>query len=398
MKKSILFSCLLAVAGASLTGCQESYENVSDHNNVWNPVTDPVTTIFLDGKTDVSTQELSVKMAQPVDYEVKVTYDVNSSKVEDYNAIYGSDAIILPSEYYDFSNNVATIDAGSVTSTSAKISFLNLKSLDESCTYVLPVSIVDANMGVLKSRETSYYVFRASALVNVVADMTGTYVSYVKPGQAPMLSSMTKMTFEALIYPETFLHPDAGENLTTLMGTESEFLIRVGDVGIEANQIQISTADSKKFTSTSWLLDTHKWTFLTVAIDLEEKTATVYFNGLQKGGVESVTYPGPIDWNVADCYIGYSFNNKRDFQGYMSEVRVWNKILTPAEINEPNHFYRVDPESEGLVAYWKFDEGSGNLVHDYANGYDMYVPATWPGGSDAPSSIGWVQVTLPPAE
>ncbi|GLL55309.1 hypothetical protein KUBF_29710 [Bacteroides finegoldii] len=32
-----------------------------------------------------------------------------------------------------------------------------------------------------------------------------------------------------------------------------------------------------------------------------------------------------------------------------------------------NHFYYVDPKSEGLVAYWKFDEGQGVSITDYAN-------------------------------
>ena len=63
----------------------------------------------------------------------------------------------------------------------------------------------------------------------------------------------------------------------------------------------------------------------------------------------------------------------------MSEFRVWNRVLTPDEINERNHFYTVEPDAPGLVAYWKMNEGQGNLIHDYANGYDLtsHNPLTW---------------------
>ena len=48
----------------------------------------------------------------------------------------------------------------------------------------------------------------------------------------------------------------------------------------------------------------------------------------------------------------------------MSEVRIWNRALSKEEINSENHFYSVPVDSEGLVGYWKLNEGSGNTVID----------------------------------
>ena len=31
----------------------------------------------------------------------------------------------------------------------------------------------------------------------------------------------------------------------------------------------------------------------------------------------------------------------------------------------------MDPKSEGLVAYWKFDEGQGMSITDYASGNNL---------------------------
>lgn len=51
-----------------------------------------------------------------------------------------------------------------------------------------------------------------------------------------------------------------------------------------------------------------------------------------------------------------------------------------------NHFYTVDPASDGLLSYWKFDDGAGQVAKDYtANGYDLTI-------EDEPT---WVPVSLP---
>ena len=48
--------------------------------------------------------------------------------------------------------------------------------------------------------------------------------------------------------------------------------------------------------------------------------------------------------------------------------------------------YEVDPASEGLVAYWKFNEGAGNVITDQTgHGNDIT-------GSGDPT---WVQVEIP---
>lgn len=61
----------------------------------------------------------------------------------------------------------------------------------------------------------------------------------------------------------------------------------------------------------------------------------------------------------------------------MSEVRIWNRALSQDEINLENHFWYVDPDSDGLVAYWKFNEQTGAMtVKDWSGyGNDMQLHA-----------------------
>lgn len=106
----------------------------------------------------------------------------------------------------------------------------------------------------------------------------------------------------------------------------------------------------------------------------------MYFDGVLKGSVQTGNYRQPINWNTASgditdgprgFYVGYAYDANRYFNGYMSELRVWNRILSEDEIRTPNHFYYVSEQSEGLAAYWKMDEGTGNSIRDHANGYDL---------------------------
>jgi hypothetical protein len=49
----------------------------------------------------------------------------------------------------------------------------------------------------------------------------------------------------------------------------------------------------------------------------------------------------------------------------------------------------VDPATEGLIAYWKFDDQSAYVVKDYSgNGNDL----------KANSALSWKNVSLPAAE
>lgn len=389
MKKSFNIAIALMVGAAGMfTACNESFEDVE--NRVYDEGYAPTSTMFL-GQVDEATQTLSCRLASPAPHDTYIKYGVNEKMVEIYNAANGTDAVILPAENYEWIESTVLVKEGKINSSKAEIKFFNLNDLDDTFTYVLPVLIEGSPVGVLENYRTVYYLFRAGSLINVAGNLTHTCLTFVNEGQTPELGNLEQMTFECLIYPYQFTN-----TLSTLMGIEGGFLFRIGDAGIPSNQLQL--ASSPNATDPAWKFDTNKWTFLTVTFDGTTGDVNVYFNGVKKGDTQ---YAGrrTVNWNVKSddraCYIGYAYDTNRDFQGLISQVRVWNKILTLDEINARNHFYTVPVDSEGLVFYAKFDEGSGTLVHDYANGYDMSTPATYPGKSEAPEKLGWQEVSLP---
>lgn len=378
-------SVAMLLAVASVTSCQDDYENVADNNMVFDTATDFVNINVIDGKTDEMTRTLGVRIAQPQAEQVYVTYGVVDSKLDEYNTVYAAEAILLPADNYSIADPVAVVESGAIESTRVSIEFKGLAALNTDFIYVLPVSVVNSTIPVVNSTATTYYVFRGAALINVVTDMTGNYLKYVNPGNASQLSGLTQITVECLMYPDSF-DKNGKETIQSIIGIEGNFLLRIGDAGVPKDQLQL--AASPNVTDAAWKFETGKWTFLTFTWDSATGEVNVYFNGIKKGATQISHTGRSVNWNAANCYIGKSYNDDRDFQGKMSEFRVWNRVLTPDEINERNHFYTVEPDAPGLVAYWKMDEGQGNLIHDYANGYDM----------TSQNPLTWISVSLPEKE
>ncbi len=105
------------------------------------------------------------------------------------------------------------------------------------------------------------------------------------------------------------------------------------------------------------VLDTGVWYHL-VAV----KNGTVvrtYINGVQD---DSGTAPSTTN-DVTNHRIGAMYTTNPDyyFNGTIDEVRIYNRALTADEIYQN---YLGNVTTAGLVSWWKFDEGYGNVLHD----------------------------------
>ena len=382
MKTSKYLSiCAILAAGAFMGSCNEDMETFDNKISV--DGASSVTTLLLDGGADAATYTLQAQIPQPAAQEVTITYAVDPSLVDMYNEVYHMNAIMLPEEYYSIPDPVAIINADGIKSSTVAVEIKNLGEIDEDYIYCLPVTVASSSIPVLASKKTKFFVVRGASLVNWVTNLTENFLSLANPSQATNLANMSQITVEALVRPGSDFGDGNDSGISTWIGIEGSRLLRFGDAGVPPLQLQF--ANSSNVTSSQWTIEKEKWQFLTFTYDASTGVCQFYIDGVQKGGDISSTNRGSVSWNSSQTFIGKSYSNNRDFQGDMAEVRVWNRILSKEEINSKNHFYKVDPESDGLVAYWKMDEGDGNRIHDYANGYDMTANAT----------LTWLPVALP---
>lgn len=374
------------LAGVAMVSCQDDPENFD--NAVFAPATNTVSQVAVRTTDSELTGYVSASIARKSDTDVTVQFGADPSKVELYNALYSQNAEMLPADYYTIPDPFGTIVAGANTTGQILVKFVNLQNLEfNGKIYVLPVSVVSAPVEI-QGNSTYYFVVREASLISVVANMNKTNAKYNIGEQATELGGMTQMTVEALLNPKAFDHM-----ISTFMGVEGKVLLRFGDSGVEPNQLQFAAPDGN-VTDPAWTIPTNTWSAVALTFDSATGEVKFFLNGIQRGSTQVSNYRGTVEWNTASgditdgprgFYIGYSYDGNRWFDGMMSEVRIWNRILTTDEMRAPYHAYIVEPDSPGLAAYWKFDNGAGDLITDYANGYNLVC-------SPAPE---WVSVTLP---
>jgi len=86
--------------------------------------------------------------------------------------------------------------------------------------------------------------------------------------------------------------------------------------------------------------------------------------------------------------------NNRWFEGCIKDVKIYGRAITAQEV-EGN--YRGNITINGLISWWKFDEGKGNVAHDSVGGNDatIYGAARWVNIAEhAYSKPGEYEVTL----
>ena len=376
MKKH--YTLILLLLTAVLFSCEESKETFD--NKVFLKASSRVNETIMKGETGHIEKVIQSSLANPETHDIKVTYKVPTEKVSTYNKAYYADAEKLPSENYELTNASVNILAGSILSEETSLIFKDLSTLDREIVYVLPISIASANIDVLESASTLYYVFKAGALINVVADIAENYllVEWENPG---VVNNLTQVTMEALIRARDF-----DRQISTVMGIEGSFLIRIGDAGFPSNQIQVATSrgnfpsgDSQKG------LPTNEFTHIALTYDSSTNQMILYVNGKIQG--ESTKSLGSVSLGrggVDGFNIGRSYADDRYLAGDISEARIWNIVRTQEEI--ANNPYSVSPDSEGLVTYWKFDDEESLIVKDHTGNNN---------NAKANKPLKWTKVSLP---
>lgn len=224
---------------------------------------------------------------------------------------------------------------------------------------------------------------KPKGVITTAVNMTGTRAWPAWNDPAPV-TNMKAFTLEALVNPTVVRY---NGSLSTIMGIEGKFLVRLGDVGIPWYQVQVCWDSGKsgywgniegKLSNSNMKVNLNEWTH--IAVTFGEGTVKVFINGEEKGstttnvpasvnfGITHNDEQAPQGQQITRCFwVGYSYESTRDFQGMMSELRIWNRVLTADELANEARRYSVDPKSEGLVTYWKCDEGQGNVIKDHTS-------------------------------
>ena len=372
-KKHILLYLVAAVA--LLSGCKKSleYKDVVYFTGSENTA---VASMYLDGPSSMG---FSVTSSCRMDDDVTVTIAVDSEALEQYNKNHGTAYALLPASAYTISSMAPVIKGGTSVSAPSFLEINALDDLEEGVLYCLPLRISSTSNGMDILEASKYKYITINQIITTKAVSTSGYgyqgSNYFTVPTMVLNENLRDLgvcTMECRVYMNAFYPANHNPGIATVMGQEERFLIRFGDISCDNDQLQVAGRGAS-LTSKSHF-STGRW-YHVAAVD-NGKTITLYVDGEIEGQISSAAKSAiDLGWDWEGGFaIGNSCGN-RTMNGYLSEMRIWQRELSAVELKN-NQCY-VDPASEGLIAYWRFNGSEGNVVPDLTgHGYDAVAATT----------------------
>lgn len=378
MKQNIKYA-LLTLFSFLMMSCQKSQEYYEGVYIVGADKLSPVANLTIDNLPAVI--GIKVASSNAIENNVEVMMKSTPELVESFNKEYKKNYELLPEKSYKLENTSLIIENGkSISSEGVRLSIISRELLKEGTTYVLPVSIVgvsDKNLSVIEGSRTIYIVIN-QVIITQAADLSNNSREYFKVDfrkeSKYNTAALTNVTFEARVRFKKMI-PTSGKWCFSVMGLEENFCLRTAGSNTEGWKLQLSggspAIDSRD------VLPNDKWVHLACVYDGSQGKKFIYVNGELQGelpdtrGTVDLTYAYGQDANAA-FYIGQSAADDRYMNGYVSEARVWAVARSAADLK--NNVCWVDPLTDGLVAYWRFNEpaeDNAKVVTDLTgNGYN----------------------------
>lgn len=328
------------------------------------------------------TYELQSRVSSACSSPVEVRYEIaGQNEINAYNQKYGTNYETFNAANVKLGSNATTIPSGSIYSEKTPIEFTNLENMEEGKSYLLPVRIQSSSLPAIAGGDIIYFIITKPVQIKKVAQFQSNYI------RIPLASGtmFTSITYEALIYINQF-----GSN-NTIMGNEGILILRIGDTALPGGHNDwIQIAGSKQYHSTQ-AFEKGKWYHVAFTYDQPSGKTAIYINGSK--AAES-TWDTP-SFDLASTGSGGFFIGKvanfmwgeRPFYGYMSEVRLWTVARTENQIKQ--NMLNVDPNSEGLAAYYKL-----NGTDQFESDGKSYVKDASPKGMDGLANGGSRQLTI----
>lgn len=78
------------------------------------------------------------------------------------------------------------------------------------------------------------------------------------------------------------------------------------------------------------LMPLNQWSFVVISADTKSGEVKAYLNGKEVASWQNMK---KFSYSELPMYIGYQFDDTEYFDGYIDEVRIYNRVLTPEEIS-----------------------------------------------------------------
>lgn len=317
-----------------------------------------------------------LSLAAPVDKQVVAEVNADPAVLNEFNRKHGTDYVLLPESYFNLEKSKCTIEAGKLSSPMIDI---NIKPFDAhlevSTKYAIPLRIVSAE-GAPLLEASSRIMILCDKVINTKTYFTngGTRYQYEVQEGDDLSKDMLEFTVEFLVNCNSFAKNKHVLSITDASSkSRGNLFARFGEFDHPYDEFQFKFTHVPFYPPT--LFAPKRWNH--IAITSDGFTMKLYQNGKLDMVVDQPDPGVRFNW---DSFLFQTGN-----PGALSEIRIWRTVRSRVQIE--SNMYAVNPTSEGLISYWKIDEGEGSVVHDYTgHGRDIVMPT---GGK-------WVDQKFPP--
>lgn len=132
--------------------------------------------------------------------------------------------------------------------------------------------------------------------------------------------------------------------------------------------------------------ETGRWYHVVGVYNASAQTLDIYINGALDNGTLTGSVPTSMGDFTQTVAIGNRAGENKMFPGVIDDVRIYNRALSADEVQklfQSGSFRRAAVSEQGLIGWWKMDEGQGTLVGDSSgNGLHGTTTATWVNGKN----------------
>lgn len=369
MKKVHILSVVALLTLLVGTGCNDAeYSVLGTHAYLAEAESSLGTKVTVPAVGGVSTP-LTIRVSNKVATDCSFRLVVDEAALENYNKVNGTGYVLLPADHYTLPD-VITVKAGEYASDEvyANIQAFSKEMNDSGESYALPLQLQSVDNVVPTMGQSATYVIAAGSIIEFSAPVlnrnTPITVDFSSGGDIQMSQFTVEMRFQLSTFSENQAFFDAGSKDGS---DDNKIYIRMEDPAGKWNLIQIVGKNNVYLNAVN-PFETNKWQHF--AISYTGSKYLIYVNGkldAQKDAPSGNVTLQQISMISSGSYFGGNC--------LLNEVRLWDKALNESQIM--NNQTGVSPKSQGLRAYWRMTEGSGNTFQDATgNGYTATAAGT----------------------
>lgn len=377
MKKRVNITVALLLA-AFAVGCNDAeYGTLGTHAYISESLSASGTKVVIDAESGADAQ-FTVSLSHQVDHDSKFRLVVNDEVMEAYNKELSSSYEPLPQTIFEMPDEIV-IKAGAFSSDPISIHIDPIPAELAGEPYAIPLRLESIDGSVPTTTSTSSFVFATEAITISSLPMFNGGAGLYADGFEGAGISLPQFTVEC-----RFQISNTSNRNRAVFTNGSPVLLRFEDP--QNNTAEFNAHALCQFQGNGWYFNPtlqfypNKWQHL--ALTYDGKAATLYVNGAFAGSKEGVIDPAFdfVGWFGGSNGGGHGVGNTwwRNCKILCSELRIWSVCRSAAQIQ--NNITMTSAKSKDLVAYWRMNEGSGNVFEDCTgNGHTLRteIVPTW---------------------